>query len=285
MMVSDTSRTGSTTHVSWLRSALQPVVSLAVAVGSGLAIAAAPASAATFALSQGGVQLFDFNTSAATVGTSVDNEDGAIARNDTGLAAASSDAAAIFLADPTSGNNQTLSFAEGSLGDYDGFGNSTASLFGIFNIDSLFSFSVLASLVLEAQVDNPKPESAEASGSISLLLEDITDPDQATVVDELFFSGRVSDELPLSFSGDATDGFSIDPDESEIVGESNGKGGLILAQISASYRRSFDGPRTLKLTEVKRNQARVSAPEPGILLALMAISSSIGALKLRQKVG
>jgi hypothetical protein len=272
-----------------MRSVTRPLMAWVVAVGSGVAIAS-PGSAATFALSQGLVQFSNFSANPLTNTTTADKNDFVIAKSSQAEVVSVSNALASF---PTTGStiNQTSSLVEGTSGDYVGIGTSTAGLLGTFQIQDVFSFDFFSFLRLQVGVDEPNSEHAEAVGSISIQIEDITDLNAPIILDELSFGGSVASSSSVEFSGGATDGFQLAPntapdctaDTSCIQSTSDKTSSLIFAQVIGSYERRFDRATTLRLTELKNNRATASAPEPGVLLALMLGAAVIGSLRFSRK--
>ncbi len=239
---------------------IRPVLGLVIAVGGGLGLVS-PASAATFAFSQSAVTLSNFSSSALTNITIADKNDFVIALSDQADVVSTSTALASFPL--TSALSQARSIVEGTSGRYEGIGTSTAGIIGTFQVENLFTFDLRTFLNVGAGVDDPGTEKADAIGSIEIRLEDITDPNAPTLLDELIFKGSAAGNSPIAnFSRSSTSGFSIDSNPAPNI-------------IAGSYRHQFNRSTTLRLTEIKNHRAAVSTPEPGTLLSLWLAGSAI----------
>lgn len=255
-----------------------------VVAGSGVAIS--NAKAATFALSEADVVLFNFNQTPQTQDafSITDTETTAIL----GEVTAATDANAIFSAQPVEAGNFTFSqvFGEGLV--YSGEAISEARVVGNFFIprhasNSSFSFDFVANLNLETSVDDPTIESASAIADIALLVFAGSNPDSLTLVDFFTVAG---------FLNAAKDGDFLKTDSSSSVIFNHKTlspifGGLqetATASFNASYQRTFNSGTYVTLVETKASVASAQAvPEPSTMLAALSASGLGVALKRRKR--
>jgi hypothetical protein len=242
--------------------------------------AVSPTHAATFALSEGQVVFRNFSQSPFETDSRAEANTFTIANS--GSATADADAEANFRIEPPDAFNFSLSRVLGEGRDYSATAESQTLVVGLFEIEAntLFSFDFIADLSLETSIDNAPAENASAIGDISFALIDNTNGN---------FLEFISLVANINTLGD--DDF-IDTQTSENITlidlnrESNFGGNKESIQLSAigSLQRTFIEKTSLTLVGVKRNQARVKAPEPSSILALVVSGSVIGiVLKDRRK--
>ncbi|MBO3464357.1 hypothetical protein G7B40_002445 [Aetokthonos hydrillicola Thurmond2011] len=243
-------------------------------------LAPSSSQAATLASSVGQLQFPTFSQSPVDVGTGVSTNTLTTARN--GLAIATSQATASFIATPPEASNFSISEAFGQGRDYLAQAESQATVLGDFVVDAgkQFSFDFAAQLNLKTSIDNPPQENARASGDISFVL---LDRDTNSVLDFFTLVGNLNTEgggdfLATQKSNDIN--LSILSKDSNFGGQQE----FATASVKGSVQRSFDRQTNLALVEVKRNRAEVRAPEPSTRLALLLGAGLVSvALKSRRK--
>jgi hypothetical protein len=244
--------------------ALKPFLGVALAIGSGVSLIS-PASAATFAFSQGTVQLSNFNVLPvlSSLNTLAVKNDQVVAVSDQADVVATGASLATFLQTAPAFSRAT-NIVEGTSGSYVGTSTGRAGFSGLFQVDSLFQFDLFSLLRVEAGVDDASRESAIATTSISLQLEDITDdPNAPILLDSLQLAGRASGSDPSVFSGQVTSGFTINANPFPTV-------------ITGAYSRQFNRATTLRLTEVTTNRSQVQASEPDAVPTPLLLPGLIG---------
>lgn len=243
-------------------------------------VASSPSQAATFALSAGALQFTNFSQS--PVGTRTVTNTNAIAIAQEGMVRAQANALATFIVAPPKASNFSISTAFGQGRDYLGLAESTAAVIGSFvvNANTTFAFDFSAALNLNTSIDNPPAENATASGDISFALVDTANN---SILDFFSLVGN------LTTTGD-NDFIAFQESENvtlnNLVSTPNfgGNQESVTASVQGSLQRSFANQTNLTLVEVKRNQVRVTAPEPSTSLALLFCCGVIGvALKGRRK--
>ncbi|NMG07297.1 PEP-CTERM sorting domain-containing protein [Brasilonema sp. UFV-L1] len=229
-------------------------------------LGSAPSQAATLALSEGEFEFSNINQTPLTIGTGTDTN--TIAIGNGGTVDTLAQAIATFRTRPTpQASNLSFSGALGENKDYLGLAESQAAVIGEFvvNAGESLSFDFKGKLNLETSIDNPPAENAKAFGDIFFAIIDTTNN---IVLDNLRVIGN------LNTLGD---GDFITYEKSDNVALNNplttsnfgGNQESATASIQGSVRRSFDNTAKIALVEVKRNQVRVTAPEPSSSLALL----------------
>ncbi|MFH7028996.1 MAG: PEP-CTERM sorting domain-containing protein [Heteroscytonema crispum UTEX LB 1556] len=242
-------------------------------------LAISPSRAATFAGSEGTFELTNFSQSPSSVSAETFADTLGISKGGTVTALAQSEA--FFLQVPPQGFNSSLSLAFGENGNYLAQAESEATLIGIFDIkaDTDFSFNFAGNLELLTSIDNPPGEKARASGDISFALFDI---ENNSALDFFSLAGNLTSE-------DDNDFIAYQKSEnvtlSNLVSDSSFGGNQEFAIASADgfVKRYFTNNTSLALIEVKRNQVRVSAPEPSTVLALFFSCGVIGVALKRKR--
>jgi hypothetical protein len=238
------------------------------------ALATSPSQAATFASSEGVLNLTKFSQSPLNVGTFADGNPSSIGNDNIVLTLAKANAE--FIVAPPAASSSSLSQAFGNgINTYLGLAESEAKVIGNFVVDAgkPFSFDFSTTLDLKTSVDNPSlPEKAVAFGEIFLALLDTTNQN---VLDFFNLEGNISslddnDFIAFQKSENVT---LIDP-----VTKSSFGGGQEFAQanVQGSLQRNFANQTNLTLIEVKKNKVRVEVPEPSISLALLFSCGIIG---------
>ncbi len=241
-------------------------------------LATSPSQAATFAFSSGNFNFTDFSQSPSATFSGTNANTLAIANG--GAVAAFANANAKFVVAPPEASNSSLSLALGENRDYLGLAKSEATVIGKFDVaaNTFFSFKFTGDLNLQTSIDNPPEENARASGDISFVLLDTA---SQKVLDFLSLAGSVITQGDSNFiATQNSDNVTL----SHILEDHKfkKKQGFATASVEGSLQRSFNDNRSLALVEVKRNQARVQAPEPSTNLALL-ISSGLVGIVLRGK--
>ncbi|MGB3638690.1 MAG: PEP-CTERM sorting domain-containing protein [Rivularia sp. (in: cyanobacteria)] len=237
-----------------------------------------PVKAATLAFSNSEVEFTNFSQAASNVGTFTEADTLAIGKG--GMAVAIAQAEAVFVIEPAEAFNSSLSLALGESQDYLAVAESQASVIGNFDIEANTNFSLdfLADLELVTSIDNPPKENARASGEISFALVDTQNND---VLEFFNLVGNIVTEGDNDFVG-------LKQSDNVILSDifsAPGFGGLeefLAVSIEGSLERYFADETTVALVEVKRNRARVTAPEPSASLALL-ISSGVVWLVLKRR--
>ncbi|GAA6619431.1 hypothetical protein [Scytonema sp. NUACC26] len=244
---------------------------LASAITSSV-LAPSPSDAATFATSQGESLYLNFSQTPFSTDTVADTETLALSKG--GFAAAFADAQAVFVVKPSFTFSSSLSTALGETKNYLGLAESATIVRGFFNVEAntLFHFDFIANLDLVTSIDRPK-ENARAAGDVFLAL---VDTKQKRVLDFFSLVGNLNtlgndDFVALDKSENVT---FIEP-ESEYNYSFGSNNEFVTASVKGSLNREITQNTVLALVEIKRNQARVQAPEPSSILALLAPSTVI----------
>ena len=243
-------------------------------------LATSPSQAATFAFSSGNFNFTDFSQSPSATFSGTNANTLAIANGGTVAAFANADAK--FVVAPPEASNSSLSVALGENRDYLGLAKSEATVIGKFDVaaNTFFSFNFTGDLNLQTSIDNPPEENARASGDISFVLLDTA---SQKVLDFLSLAGSVITQGDSNFiATQNSDNVTL----SHILEDHKfkQKQGFATASVEGSLQRSFNDNRSLALVEVKRNQARVQAPEPSTNLALL-ISGLVGVVLRGKRKG
>ncbi|MBD2605817.1 hypothetical protein H6G81_15150 [Scytonema hofmannii FACHB-248] len=243
-------------------------------------LAISPSKAATFASSQGQFIFTQFSQSPTATSTNTDTETLVIGIGN-GMATAFAEAEAAFIVSPPIALNSSLSIALGEGRDYLGLANSQATVIGNFDVDANtnFSFDFLGNLTLLTSIDNPPAENARAFGDISFAL---FDTNNNSLLDIFSVAGNLTTEGDEDFIG-------VQKSDNVIFinrGSNFNFGGqeeFITASFAGSLQRYFPNQTNLTLIEVKRNQARVSVPEPSTNVAAILVAGVIGVALKRKK--
>ncbi len=244
-------------------------------------LATSPSQAATFAFSSGNFNFTDFSQSPSATFSGTNANTLAIANG--GAVAAFAYANAKFVVAPPEASNSSLSVALGENRDYLGLAKSEATVIGKFDVaaNTFFSFNFTGDLNLQTSIDNPPEENARASGDISFVLLDTA---SQKVLDFLSLAGSVITQGDSNFiATQNSDNVTL----SHILEDHKfkKKQGFATASVAGSLQHSFNDNRSLALVEVKRNQARVQAPEPSTNLALLISSGLVGVLLRGKRKG
>ncbi|KAB8331206.1 hypothetical protein SD80_027185 [Scytonema tolypothrichoides VB-61278] len=238
------------------------------------ALGTAPSQAATLAYSQGDFNFTNFSQTPLGIGT--DTNANTVTIGNGGIVVALAQGAATFVTSPTppEASNFSLSQALGESRDYLGEAESQAALIGNFvvNAQTPFSFDFTTNLTLETSIDNPPAENARAAGDIFFALIDTTNN---TVLDFFDLTGNLetlgdNDFIAFQKSDNVTLNNPV------TTSNFGGNQESATAFIQGSVQRSFANETNVALVEVKRNRARVIAPEPSTSLALLSFCSIIG---------
>lgn len=264
--------------------------------------ATSPSQAASLALSGGEFNLTSFTINPDVTAT-VNNANTLLIANG-GKVNAQNNTNTNFLLDPPEAFSSSLSQAFGENQNYFGLANTDTKVLGNFfvNADELFSVDFTADFYLETSIDDSS-ENANSSADISFLLFDTTDIAKQGLLDN-FFSSLLSEkatnikQTPLDFFSltanvdSRSDNDFITSNKSEYVTLINqdiqssfgGKAEFATASFTGSLKRSFVNSTNLTLIEVKKNQARVSIPEPQTSTAVLMGCGLVGvATKARFK--
>ena len=191
-------------------------------------------------------------------------------------------ALASFMVNPPEASNLSMSEALGEGRNYLGLAETEATVVGNFVVeaDTPFSFDFSAELDLTTSIDAPPAENATASGDISWALVDTANNN---VLDSFSLVGNLTtlgdnDFLALQASE------NIDLTDPVLDSNIGGNEEFITTVVDGRVERSYNEQRNLTLVELKRTEAKVTAPEPSTNIALLISSSLIGvALKRRRK--
>ncbi|MBW4632711.1 MAG: hypothetical protein KME30_12685 [Iphinoe sp. HA4291-MV1] len=246
------------------------------------ALGTAPSQAATFAYSEGEFDFTNISQKPLGIGTDTDTKTIAIANG--GMVDTLAYATATFIARPSppEASNFSLSAALGEDKDYLGQAESKATVIGNFVVDANtpFSFNFTTDLNLQTSIDNPPAENARAAGDTYFAL---IDTDNNSILDFFNLTGNLNtlgDNDFIAFQKSDNVTLSAPVTTSNFGGNQESA----TASIQGSFQRSFANKTNLALVEVKRNKARVTAPEPSSSLALLSCFSVIGlATKARRK--
>ena len=243
-------------------------------------LAASPSQAATLARSEGVLEFTRFSQNPSGTGTATNTNTVTIANN--GMVNAFANAEATFIVAPPTASNLSLSLAFGEGRDYLGLAESEVTVIGNFDVDANtpFSFDFKSNLKLETSIDNSQAENARAAGDISLALLDTA---SNSTIDFFSLMGNLTtpgddDFIAYQKSNNISLGNPV------TTSNFGGNQESATASVQGFLQRYFDSKTSLTLIEVKRNQARVTAPEPSTCLALLFSCGVIGvASKGRRK--
>lgn len=265
-------------------SILQKISKTSVVISSsliGLIIAAVPSEAATFATSNSFFSFNNFSQIPDSVSSSTDTN--TISSGD-GSVITEAEASALFSRDPAFSLNETVSEALGEGSNYLGIAESEASVLGQFEIaaNTNFSFTFAGFLDLFTLIDNPLSEQAQATAGITFALLD----EAATVLSSFELFGILNtpgdgDDLFV----ESTPGLDWDIADVEFSSSPDGLEEQAFVEVFGSYSQQFTAPTQLTLVELKLNETFVSeepsaqTPEPGTLLALMALGGAAWGLQ------
>ena len=246
-----------------------------------------PTLAATFASSQGGVNLKNFSQAPKEIFTVTDTEALAIA-NDNSKVEVEADAQAVFISPSpamTQASNISESKAAGEGSNYLGIAQSVAEVTGYdFLVDQgeEFAFDFDSALVLKTSVDDAQFESAIALGLIDLKLYDATDSNNLKVIDYFTLSGNLvtpgeDDFIIPKYS----ENFTVEEQTQTIVGKNRE---YVDARLKGFYSRYFDNLTYLTLVEETTNKVTVKTPEASNLLGLLYFGFIFVRYGLKNKV-
>jgi len=257
---------------------------LAVSLLASSTIAATPAQAITFALSQGAFELNNFSQRPNSTETDSDTDSLAISADGSAVAIAEADAE--FVVEPPNAFNFFLADASGITGEYLALAESEASVLGQFlvNAGETFSFDFAGFLDLLVFAELPQEEAA-ATGSIVFELFDITNAAAPLLLD--FFAleiGLTTSENGDFFLFDSSENVVLTEEETDF-GEGLGGEEFAFAGFSGSLSRQFESTTQLALVERKEGITSVSAPEPSNLLAILVVCGSGYAVWKRRSNG
>jgi len=238
---------------------------------------APPLQAATFASVESTFDLTNF--SHIPLFTNTETDSNTFTNAIRGEVNASAKAEALFLNEPVQANNSILAQANGSGNEYFGIANSQASVLGNFFVEAgqLFSFDFSGFLNLQATIDRPFAETANAIGSVNLAIVDETDLEAHTLLlDNFGLSSSIhtsnhQDFLELQFS----DGFLLDTEQTRTQTRFGDLSESVEASVVGSFQRYFDQDTRFALLEIKQGEASVAVPEPGSLIALAVIGGGL----------
>ncbi|MUG99600.1 PEP-CTERM sorting domain-containing protein [Scytonema sp. UIC 10036] len=231
-------------------------------------LAASPSEAATFARSQGESVYLNFNHTPFLTETEAKTDTLTLSKEGSVLAFA--DAQATFIVEPPFASSSSLSEALGDTVNYLGLAESTTTVRGFFNVkaNTTFSFDFAADLYLETEIESPPGENARASGDVLFTLVDTT---QKRVLDFFSIMGNLNSFGKSDFIAvDYSENVAYMDLETHYRAKLQGKKKTASAFITGFLERYITQDSVLAVVEIKRNQARVTAPEPSSILALLA---------------
>ncbi len=249
------------------------ILQIATAAIASSVLAASPSRAATFAMSQGESFYINFSQSPFLTDSVADTETLAIAKG--GSVDAFADAEAVFVVESPFASSLSSSTALGETKDYLGLAESATVVRGVFDVEAntSFHFDFIANVNLETLIDNPPGENARASGDISFALVDTA---QKRVLDVFSLLGNLNTLGDDDFIAiDKSENVTFIAPESEYNYSFGGNHEFVTASVKGSLNRKVTQDTVLALVEIRRNQARVLAPEPSSILALLAPSAVI----------
>ncbi|NJM71244.1 MAG: hypothetical protein HC862_14020 [Scytonema sp. RU_4_4] len=251
-----------------------------------------PSQAATFAFSDGELSLTNFNgilstefnsdNDAETEGITLGKDDFVDLQNNPVVETSIS---------PPEAFTDVFSSVSGEGTNYTGFVKSNSEIVGNFNIGAgqTFSFDFSSFLNLGTEIEASPVENAQANGDISFYLfdtSDISEQDLPDFLTSLLDDPSSIDESPLSFfslTGSVStlgDDFLTSQNSSDITltdtyqtVDFEGNEESALTELTGSFQRYFDKDANVTLIATRRNQARVTAPEPTTNLALLLFSA------------
>lgn len=257
------------------------VIGTVLAEFATVGIITSPSQAASLALSEATVEFSNFSSSPLDTLASTSANTFAAAEPDSS-AVAVAEAEALFVVEPPSAFNSTLSAVVGEGSNYSGLAESQAQIVGNFFVEAnqSFAFDFTADFNLSTSVDEPTVESASATGDLGFFLVDTNE--QTNIYDFFVVSGNLttpgtndfiyskkSDNLTLSLNSYADD--FEGPQES------------ITVSVDGSLERSFDQPTAVTLIEAKVNQTSVPVPETESAIALLLFLGFMGNRYAAQK--
>lgn len=258
---------------------------IAIPVITGSVMLPTVAEAATFAFSSVDVVFTNFNQSleSSTSRTVTNTTTEAVV----GSVTANSIAQAEFLNSPPQGQNFAESEVAGDGSNYQGNGQALSEIIGQFFIpetitNPVFRFNFSVNLDLEATIDDPTTETAQAIGKVVFSVFAGSQPDNQSLVDLFVLSGGVDNSNQTDFlkiQGTENVNYST-PVLSTTFG---GFQESVLAVVNGSYERHFTQGTYITLVETKSTNTNTAAvPEPSTLLAV-AISGVVGLVLKRRK--
>lgn len=247
-----------------------------------------PSQAATSAFSEGELNFINFSQSFSSIDRN--NQGNTFAFANGGVVNVQNiNAQTDFTTEPPEASTSAVSVAYGKNKDYIGLAETEGKIVGNFDVEAgkSFSFDFLAALDIKTSIDKLPAEYAGTSSDISFYLFDTTNIPKQSLPD--FLSGLLSDttnsinKSPLDFftlTGNidtlSNDDFvrTLKSQNITLARENNqfdfsGNQESATVFISGSLQRSFDYQANLTLVASRRNQARVTAPEPSLILALL----------------
>lgn len=235
-------------------------------------IAALPTQAATFALAQADVEIFNFNQTPLVTNAITNTQATSVFSSADAAIATTADAQAAFIAQPVNPVNVAFNFAvaqsQGVGNAYWGQGNSLAAVIGNFSIptNNTFSFSFATRLRLKTSIDSPTVETADAVGSIVFRL---LDSNTGNILDTFGLKGQSMSQRVPAFQALSN---NVSLDISPTLDSDN----IFFAELNGVYSRRFDAGINLTLEEVKTVSVHAQAiPEPatvgGTVLAVLAL--------------
>ncbi|KYC37665.1 hypothetical protein WA1_40095 [Scytonema hofmannii PCC 7110] len=237
------------------------------AIASSL-LTALPSEAATFATSQSESLYLNFSHTPFSSETKAETETLALSKE--GAVLAFADAEAAFVVEPPFASSSSLSTALGETVNYLGLAESTTTVRGFFDVkaNTTFSFDFAADLYLETEIESPPGENARASGDVLFTLVDTT---QKRVLDFFSIMGNLNSFGKSDFIAvDYSENVAYMDLETHYRAKLQGKKKTASAFITGFLERYITQDSVLAVVEIKRNQARVKAPEPSTILALLA---------------
>lgn len=241
---------------------------------------ALPGQAASFAFSQGSLEIDNFSHTPQATDTFTDTDTSSVSGPDSENTS-NARADATFAVDPPMSFNMSSSISLGEGKRQFGLAQGRSRVIGNFFIETgqSFSFDFTSSLELETSIDHPEFEDAIATGEVFFLGIDNA---RESTYDYFRVLGSLSkgdnDYLKQLTSKD------IALTSSARDTHFGGMQELAEASVSGSLQQSFSHPTSLTLVAVTRNQAVTQVPEPSSSLAvlgliLVGIGSRIGGLK------
>lgn len=248
----------------------QGIFFFAAPLVTGSVLAVSPSFAATFSFSEARVNLSNFSHNPVNVYTFTSTN--TVTQASSGQVTAKANADSAFLGNPAQAENSSLSSVSGQGRNYSGLAQSVAGLIGydfIVEKDETFSFNFTAFLNLQASIENPPSERANAFGNISFLLYDSNNPnnplDFFTLSSSLATLGE-DDFLTLENSESIT----LSTEDNNV--NFGGLEELAQSSVNGVYSRTFSSLTRLTLVEAKENRVSVAVPESSNLLSLFLFS-------------
>lgn len=231
----------------------------------------APSRAATFAFSEGVLELNNFSQSPSSKFTNTDTN--TISTSQGGTVAATADAIAFLKTTPPLALNSTSSLATGKNGDYKGIAESEAIVTGIFDLpeNTWFSFNFTGEL-------NTQVKNASAFNNISFALVDIANQD---VLDFFHIAGNLTTKDSQDFLHHQKSN-NVTLNNLSTYSDFTGEQKSAKAYFNGSTKLYFTNRTSLALVAVNRSQARVSVPESSNCIGLI-FSCGVVAIFLKRK--